>query len=61
MIQYKFVCFVALRPKSTAMGMVERPVHLTTLFPEQVNRYFVHVLSLVNDPSFSSRDNFGQN
>ena len=26
-----FVCFVALRPKSTAMVMAERPVHITTL------------------------------
>ena len=28
-----FVCFVALSPKSTAMVMVGRSVHLTTLFP----------------------------
>ena len=28
-----FVCFVALRPKSTAMVMVGRSVHLATLFP----------------------------
>ena len=28
-------CFVALRPKSTAMVMAGRPVHLTTLFPGQ--------------------------
>ena len=27
-----FVCFVALRPKSTAMVMVERSVYLTVLF-----------------------------
>ena len=27
-----FVCFVALRPKSTAMVMARRSVHLTTLF-----------------------------
>ena len=27
-----FVCFVGLRPKSTAMVMVGRSVHLTTLF-----------------------------
>ena len=48
-----FVCFVALRPKSTAMVMAERSVHLTTLFPGQalqaVNQYFVHILSLVTD------------
>ena len=27
-----FVCFLALRPKSTAMVMAGRSVHLTTLF-----------------------------
>ena len=32
-IQFLFVCFVALRPKSTAMVMAGRSVHLTTLFP----------------------------
>ena len=30
-----FVCFVALHPKSTAMVMAGRSVHLTTLFPGQ--------------------------
>ena len=30
-----FVCFIALRPKSTAMVMAGRSVHLTTLFPGQ--------------------------
>ena len=30
-----FICFVALRPKSTAMVMVGRSVHLTTPFPGQ--------------------------
>ena len=30
-----FVCFVALRPKSTAMAIAGRSVHLTTLFPGQ--------------------------
>ena len=30
-----FVCFVALRPKSTAMVMAGRTVHLTTLLPGQ--------------------------
>ena len=29
-----FVCFVALRPKSTAMVIAGRSVHLTTLFGE---------------------------
>ena len=32
---YMFVCFVALRPKSTAMVIAGRSVHLTTLFPGQ--------------------------
>ena len=30
-----FVCFAALRPKSTSMAMAGRSVHLTTLFPGQ--------------------------
>ena len=30
-----FVCFVALRRKSTAMVIAGRSVHLTTLFPGQ--------------------------
>ena len=30
-----FVCFVAFRPKSTAMVMSVWSVHLTTLFPGQ--------------------------
>ena len=30
-----FVCFVALRPKSTAMGTAGQSVHLATLFPGQ--------------------------
>ena len=30
-----FVCFVALRPKSTAMVIGGRSVYLTTLFPGQ--------------------------
>ena len=30
-----FVCFLASRPKSTAMDMVGRSVHLATLFPGQ--------------------------
>ena len=30
-----FVCFVALRPESTAMVIAGRSVHLTTLFPGQ--------------------------
>ena len=51
-----FVCFVfvALRPKSTAMVIAGRSVHLTTLFflgklEQAVNKYFVHILSLVTD------------
>ena len=31
----KFVVFVVLRPKSTAMVMVGRSAHLSTLFPGQ--------------------------
>ena len=34
-LHYLFVCFVALRPKSTAMVIAGRSVHLTTLFPGQ--------------------------
>ena len=34
-IYFCFVCFVALRPKSTAMVIAGRSVHLTTLFPGQ--------------------------
>ena len=30
-----FVCFGALRPKSTAVVIAGRSVHLTTLFPGQ--------------------------
>ena len=30
-----FVCFVALRPKSTVMVMAGWSIHLTTLFPGQ--------------------------
>ena len=49
-------CFVALCPKSTAMVMAGRSVHLTTFFPgkleQAVSQYFVHILSLVtvNNP-----------
>ena len=32
---FLFVCFVALRPKSTAMVIAGRSVHLTTFFPGQ--------------------------
>ena len=32
---FLFVCFVALRPKSTAMVMAGWSVHLTTLLPGQ--------------------------
>ena len=35
MYLFLFVCFVALRPKSTAMVIAGRSVHLTTLFPGQ--------------------------
>ena len=49
----KFVCLIALCPKSTAMVMAGRSVHLSTFFPGQaeqvVNQYFVHILSFVTD------------
>ena len=35
-ILFYLFCFVALRPKSTAMVISGRSVHLTTLFPGQV-------------------------
>ena len=49
-----FVClFVALRPKSTAVFIAGRSVHLTHFFlgklEQAVNQYFVHILSLVTD------------
>ena len=48
-----FVCFVALRPKPTAMVMAGQSVHITTLFlgklEQAVNQYFVHIFSLVID------------
>ena len=34
-LKHLFVCFVALRPKSTAMVIAGRSVDLTTLFPRQ--------------------------
>ena len=34
-VLFLFVCFVALHPKSTAMVMAGRSVHLATLFPGQ--------------------------
>ena len=53
-----FVCVFALGCKSTAMVMVGRSVHLTTLFlgklVQAVNQYFVHILSLVTDNNPSS-------
>ena len=61
-----FYCFVALRPKSTAMVMVGRSVYLTTLFlgklEQAVNQYFVHILSLVtyNNPSLMIQQKGGE-
>ena len=37
-ILFCFVCFVALRPKTTAMVMAGRSVHLTTLFPGKLGQ-----------------------
>ena len=51
------VCFVALRPISTAKVMAGRSVNLTTLFLGRIEQafshYFMHILSLVtgNNPS----------
>ena len=49
----QIVCFVALRPKSTAMVIAGRSVHLTTLclgkLEQAVNQYFVHILKLVTE------------
>ena len=55
-LEFLFVCFVALRPKSTVVVMAGQSVHLTTLFPgleQAVNQYLVHILSFVteNNPS----------
>ena len=48
-----FVCFVALRPKSTAIVIAGRSVHLPHFFlgklEQAVNQYFVRILSLVTD------------
>ena len=45
------VCFVALRPKSTAMVLEGRSIYLTTLFlgklEQAVNQLLVHILSFV--------------
>ena len=53
MFSWLFVCFVALRPKLTAMVMAGQSVHLTILFlgklEQAVNQYFVHKLSLETD------------
>ena len=53
-LQFYFVCFVALRPKSTVMGhggTVSLPNNTFFLdkLEQAVNRYFVHILSLVTD------------
>ena len=62
-----FVCFVALRPKSTAMVMAGRSVHLTTLFflgklVQAIRQKFVHILSLVtdNNPSWMIQGKEGE-
>ena len=49
----KFVCYIALCPKSTAMVMAGRSAHVSTFFPghaeQAVCQFFVHILSLVTD------------
>ena len=47
-----FVCFVALRPKSTAMVMAGRSVHLTTLFPGHDHEIISTVILLPSAESF---------
>ena len=62
------VGFVALRPKSTAMVIAGRSVHLTTLFPGQTwtsgQPVIVHILSLVtvtdNNPSWMNQRKGGE-
>ena len=55
---FAFVCFVALRHKSTAKVMAALSVHLKHLFlgklVQAVNQYFVHLLVLVTDNNPSS-------
>ena len=52
-----FVCFVALHPKSTAMVMRGRSVHLPHFFQgkleQSVNQYLVLILSLVTENNLS--------
>ena len=50
-IHLSIVCFVALRPKSTAMVKAGRSDHLTILLGklEQAVTHSVHILSLVTD------------
>ena len=51
--RYLFVGFEALRPKSTAMVMADGQFTLPHFFlgklEQAVSKYFVHILSLVND------------
>ena len=47
-----FVCFVALRPKSTAMVVAGRSVHLTTLFPGHDHEIISTVILLPSAESF---------
>ena len=42
-----FVCFVALRPKSTAMIMAGRSVHFLGKLEQAVNQYFMHLQAKV--------------
>ena len=53
-----FVCFAALRPKSTTMVMARRSAYLTTPFlgklEEAVNQYFVIGAQLLSGRVFDS-------
>ena len=46
-----FVCFVAVRPKTTAMVMAGWSHFFLGKLEQAVNQYFVQILSLVTDNS----------
>ena len=65
-IHKMLVCFVALRPKSTAMVMAGRSVHLTTLFflaslNKRLNTSLMHILLHVteNNPAWMNQQKGG--
>ena len=50
-----FVCFLVLRPKSIAMVMAGRSVHLATLFPGQAC-FHLNYIALSGYTRFEIRD-----